>query len=56
MISKLVFQDGNAQKVLRGTVIQQDDYCIEFLTTHGQKFTIGKKALILLKEEGDEQQ
>jgi hypothetical protein len=50
--TKLVYKDGNSNKVLWGEITHEDEMFITFITIDGNKFRINTKQVVSIKDLG----
>ena len=54
MSEKIVYMDSGKSKVLRGDLLDEDDYFITIRCADKNVFKIGKSAVVSMRFEGDE--
>lgn len=45
-MDKIVYEDGNKERILRGQIINEDDYFIDLKLTNGTVYQIAKRKII----------
>lgn len=48
--TKIVFSDNGVDKAVTGTILEEDDFFINFSGNNGRNYRIGKKAIIMIEE------
>ncbi len=52
-MAKIVYNDAGTVKVIRGLILQRDDFLIKIKTEDGAIFSIGKSAITSIQEDGE---